>query len=462
MLKRYGDTLVGILFAGDLGLVALSWLAAYWIRFQTVFEAPLGVPGLRPYLPPLLLILPLFAWLLRSRGLYGTRRLASLASEVAAIWEVSLVGVVVLVAVTFFLRSYDYSRGVVFLFTGICAGSLTGFRLSIRGILRELRRRGRNLRHVLVIGSGRLAEEVIERIHHRAEVGLRITGVLSDDRSMRHVRGAPVVGGYGDVKPALARDPADQVIVALPRTDVDQLEKILRELEDETVSVSLVPDLFSFMTLASRGEDFDGIPMIGLRETPLVGWSAVQKRLVDVAVAGLVLLATSPLAAAIALAIRLTSGSPVLYVQERMGLDGRVFRMLKFRTMRPEAEEESGAVWARADDPRRTRLGAWLRRSNLDELPQLWNVFRGDMSLVGPRPERPELIASFRHEIPGYMLRHKVKAGLTGWAQVHGWRGDTSLHERIEHDLYYIQNWSMGLDLRILLMTLWRGFRNAY
>jgi Undecaprenyl-phosphate glucose phosphotransferase len=392
----------------------------------------------------------------------GARRLASLASEVAAIWEVALVGVVVLVAITFFVRRYEYSRGVVFLFTVVSGISLSAFRLSIRGVLRELRRRGRNLRYVLVIGSGRLAEELIERVHHHAEVGLRIVGVLSDDRSLRHVRGAPVLGGYGDVKPALARHPADQVIVALPRTDTDQLEKILAALQDETVSVSLVPDLFAFMTLRSSAEEFDGVPMIGLRESPLVGWSAVQKRAFDILVSGLVLLATSPLTAAVALAIRASSGAPVLYVQERMGLDGRLFRMLKFRTMRPGAEDESGPVWARADDPRRTRLGAFLRRWNLDELPQLWNVFRGDMSLVGPRPERPELIARFRHEIPGYMLRHTVKAGLTGWAQVHGWRGDTSLHERIEHDLYYIQNWSLGLDVRILLMTLWRGFRNAY
>jgi exopolysaccharide biosynthesis polyprenyl glycosylphosphotransferase len=196
--------------------------------------------------------------------------------------------------------------------------------------------------------------------------------------------------------------------------------------------------------------------VINLRESPLVGWAAIQKRAFDVVVSSLALVLAAPLLAAIALAIRLGSGSPVLYAQERMGLDGRVFRMLKFRTMVPDAEAETGPVWARVGDPRQTRIGNFLRGTSLDELPQLWNVLRGDMSLVGPRPERPVFIEQFRREVPGYMLRHTVKAGLTGWAQVHRWRGDTSLHERIEHDLYYIRNWSLGLDVRILLMTLWR------
>jgi exopolysaccharide biosynthesis polyprenyl glycosylphosphotransferase len=203
-------------------------------------------------------------------------------------------------------------------------------------------------------------------------------------------------------------------------------------------------------------EDFDGLPVINLRESPLVGWAAIQKRAFDVGVSALLIALAAPVMGVIALAIRLSSGAPVLYRQERMGLDGHVFRMLKFRTMVHDAERDTGPVWARRDDPRETRIGSFLRRTSLDELPQLWNVLSGDMSLVGPRPERPVFIEQFRREVPGYMLRHKVKAGLTGWAQVHRWRGDTSLHERIEHDLYYIRNWSFGLDIRILLMTLWR------
>ncbi len=225
--------------------------------------------------------------------------------------------------------------------------------------------------------------------------------------------------------------------------------------------MKLVPDLLRVMTLRSSVESLDGLPIIGLRESPMVGWAAVKKRLFDLGVCALIAVPAFLLGLVIAAAVGVSGGRPVLYTQDRTGLDGRVFRIFKFRSMRRDAERDTGPVWTGAGDPRRTRIGAWLRRTNLDELPQLWNVIRGDMSLVGPRPERPVFIEEFRREIPGYMLRHKAKAGLTGWAQVHGWRGDTSLHERVEHDLYYIQNWSIGLDVRIILMTLFRGGRNA-
>jgi exopolysaccharide biosynthesis polyprenyl glycosylphosphotransferase len=210
------------------------------------------------------------------------------------------------------------------------------------------------------------------------------------------------------------------------------------------------------MTLRSSVEELDGLPMISLRQSPLVGWSAVQKRAFDVVVASLTLAVAAPFMALIALATWLSSGRPIFYAQQRMGLDGHVFTMYKFRTMVQGAEHETGPIWARPDDARRTKLGAILRRLSFDELPQLLNVLRGDMSLVGPRPERPVFIERFRREIPGYMLRHKVKAGVTGWAQVRGLRGNTSLHARIEHDIHYIQNWSLRLDLRILWLTLWR------
>jgi Undecaprenyl-phosphate glucose phosphotransferase len=256
----------------------------------------------------------------------------------------------------------------------------------------------------------------------------------------------------------------DEVVIALPREDFPQLEKLLADLDDEMVTVRLIPDLLHVMTLRSSVEELDGLPLINLRESPMVGWAAVQKRAFDVVVASLLLVLLAPLLALAGLAVWLGSGRPIFFRQERMGLDGRVFQMVKFRTMRPDAESETGPVWTAPEDPRRTRLGSLLRRTSIDELPQLWNVLRGDMSLVGPRPERPVFIERFRREIPGYMLRHKVRSGLTGWAQVHGWRGDTSLHERVEHDIFYIQNWSLALDVRILLMTLWRGWfdRNAY
>lgn len=455
MLRRQHEIYRTLLLLGDLAIVAAAWMGAYALRFHAGIPAPLGVPPVEPYLSALLVLLPGWAWLFRRRGLYTPRRVDSPLSELAAVVAAGTTVTVLLVAVGFFFRSYFFSRGVVLLFWVLAISGVAAFRLAARKVLFALHRRGRHLRSALVVGGGRLAEQVIDRIHERPQLGLRVVGVLAGEKSPR-VHGVPVLGRYEQVKPVLHLCGAHQVIVALPREDADRLEPLLDQLEDELVDIRLVPDVLHVATLSSSVEDFDGLPVINLRESPLVGWAAIQKRVFDVAVSSLLLLVTLPVMAAIALAIRLAAGAPVLYRQERMGLDGHVFWMLKFRTMVHDAERETGPVWARREDPRETRVGSFLRRTSLDELPQLWNVLRGDMSLVGPRPERPVFIEQFRREVPGYMLRHKVKAGLTGWAQVHRWRGDTSLQERIEHDLYYIRHWSLGLDVRILLMTLWR------
>jgi Undecaprenyl-phosphate glucose phosphotransferase len=250
--------------------------------------------------------------------------------------------------------------------------------------------------------------------------------------------------------------------VALPHAEYARVGDVLRDIGDDPVAIHLVPDVFGLASLRGGMEEFEGVPLIHLRESPLHGWNRVLKRAFDLIIGGAVLVAVLPLMALIAIAVKLTSPGPVLLGQVRMGLDGREFRMLKFRTMRADAEADTGPVWAQADDPRRTRLGGMLRRFSLDELPQLFNVLRGEMSLVGPRPERPVFVEEFRRQVPGYMLRHKVKAGMTGWAQIHGWRGNTSLEKRIEYDLYYIERWSLAFDLTILVRTIWHGFANPH
>jgi len=466
MLHRYSEVFRTMLLVADLTLVAASWIAAYYLRFYTGYPVPRGIPDFGQYLLVLPVILPVWFTLFRSRALYEPQRTGSPLREIGGVLGATAMGVVVLVAASFFVRGYYYSRLVIGIFSVISAASIIGFRWGLRSTLRGLRRRGYNLRYVVVVGAGDLAEEVIERIHGHPEAGLRVVGALAGDAAQagRRIKGVPILGEYGALKGVLSQRQIDQVVLALPRDEGHHLEKVLGSLDDEMVSVRMVPDLLHVMTLRSSVEDLDGLPTISLRDTPLVGWTAVQKRAFDVAVALPILVVVSPLLAVVALAIRVTSGAPVLYRQQRVGFDGRVFEMLKFRTMTRDAEADSGPVWTAQRDPRRTRLGSVLRATSIDELPQLWNVVRGDMSLVGPRPERPVFIERFRREVPGYMLRHKVRAGLTGWAQVHGWRGDTSLHERIEHDIYYIQNWSLGLDIRILLLTLWKGFvhRNAY
>jgi Undecaprenyl-phosphate glucose phosphotransferase len=466
VLYRHSEVFRTLMMVADLGVIAVAWIGAYTARFYTGIPAPLGIPPFETYLAALAVILPLWWVLLRRRGLYEPRRMGSLLDESADVLRAGVNAVVILLAMSFFVRSFSFSRGVVLAFSVSAPALVIGLRLGVRVSLRYARRLGYNRRFVLVMGGGRLAEELIARIFEHPQTGMHVLGVLADGMPGRVIRGVPVIGEYSDLKQALARHQrVDQVIIALSRDEGAQLDKILNDLDDEVASVKLAPDLLHIFTLHSSVESFDGLPIIGLRESPLVGWASVQKRAFDLVLSAALLLLTAPLLAAIAVGVWISSGRPILYRQRRMGLDGSVFQMFKFRSMRRNAEEtDGGAVWTTPDDPRRTRFGALLRRASLDELPQLWNVLKGDMSLVGPRPERPVFIEEFRREIPGYMLRHKVKSGMTGWAQVHGWRGDTSLHERIEHDLYYMQNWSLGLDAQILLMTIWSVFatRNAY
>jgi len=459
MLYRYSEVFRTLLAVVDMTLIAAAWLGAYLLRFGIGLPVPLGVPAPEPYVYALAVILPLFLVLFRSHGLYEARRMDSPLGEASAVIRATLIGILILAALTFFARNFSYSRGVFGLFALFAPAAVILLRSTIRLALRRARRRGFNLRYVLLVGSGPLAESVAERIQGRPGAGLRLIGVVADGAIGGAVSGAPIIGGYADLKSVLRGQRVDQVIIALSRHESDRFEKVAAELADEVVNVKIVPDLLHGFSLRSSVESLDGIPVIGLQETALDGWSSLGKRSFDFVASASLLVALSPLMGAIALAVIASSGRPVFYRQARMGHDGRVFDMLKFRSMRRDAESV-GPGWTTQGDPRRTRVGRWLRARSLDELPQLINVLRGDMSLVGPRPERPTYIEAFRREIPGYMLRHKVRAGMTGWAQVHGWRGDTSIQERVEHDLYYIQKWSFWLDLRILFMTAVRAGRD--
>jgi Undecaprenyl-phosphate glucose phosphotransferase len=284
-------------------------------------------------------------------------------------------------------------------------------------------------------------------------------GFVDDRAGGDHIgyRGLPLLGTLAEVAEIGRRERVDHLYVTLPLEEHAKLLDLMDTASREFIDVKVVPDLLQFIALRARLEDLDGLPVINVNEVPLQGFNAWLKRALDIVLstAAMVVLAI-PLAIISAL-VKWTSPGPVFYKQERMGLDGKPFTVYKFRSMEEHAEDSTGPVWARDDDPRATRIGRWLRRLDLDELPQFWNVLRGDMSIVGPRPERPFFVEQFKHRIPQYMLRHKVKAGITGWAQVNGWRGNTSLEKRIEYDLYYIENWSVTLDLKIMWLTLVRG-----
>jgi Undecaprenyl-phosphate glucose phosphotransferase len=465
VLKAHSRFLEQLMLAGDLGLVAACWLLSYLVRFY-VLGPPLlhgDVPPLGPYLLMLLPILVVWGVSFHAFDLYRPRRIGSHLSEAADIAKASSMGVLVLVAVmTFFFRGYDYSRIVIVYFWLSSIATVWFSRAVFREALRFARRHGYNLRYAVVVGSGELAVTVVQRIQSRPDVGIKVLGVVGDKKE--EIAGVTRLGGYSDLRAVLDRQVVDHVVLALSHEDQGRLGGLLDAVGDEPVTIHVVPDLFRFASLRGGVEEFEGMPFIHLRESPLHGWSRVAKRAFDVVFSLAVLIALSPLLAFVAAGVKLTSRGPVLYRQERMGLDGRRFRMLKFRTMRVDAEAETGPVWASADDPRRVPFGAFLRRLSLDELPQFVNVLRGEMSVVGPRPERPVFVERFRQTVPGYMLRHKVKSGLTGWAQVHGLRGNTALDERIAYDLEYIERWSLLLDLKIIALTVARVLfeRNAY
>ncbi len=465
MLKAHSRLFEQLILGSDLLLVAISWLLAYLIRFYVIVPPITGgeIPTVGPYLLMLLPILVVWGMAFRAFDLYRPRRIGSHLSEAADIAKASTMGALVLVAVmTFFFRGHEYSRVVIVYFWLLSIGLVWFSRAAFREVLRFARRRGYNLRYAVVVGGGDLATDVVQRLLARPDVGIQVLGLLSDDK--QGAGGAPWLGKYADLRAVLDREQVDHVILALPHEDYGRLAGLLDAVGDEPVTIHVVPDLFRFASLGGGVEEFEGMPFVHLRDSPLHGWNQVAKRAFDMVFAAVVVGAFSPVLALVALAVRLTSPGPIFYGQERMGLDGQRFRMLKFRTMRAGAEEETGPVWATHGDPRRTAIGTLLRRFSLDELPQFLNVLKGQMSVVGPRPERPVFVERFRQSVPGYMLRHKVKSGITGWAQVNGLRGNTSLEKRIQYDLEYIERWSLWLDLKIIALTVVRVLfdRNAY
>ena len=468
MLKRHSQILMIVLFALDMAITMLAWISAYFLRFDVQFvemthsaHAPLA-----EYLHLLPLALPVCAVVYHYCRLYVPRRESTFGNELLEVGKANLVLFFLVVTLANLYAPTVYSRVFFATFVAVNFVLVSLERTTARALLRWARSRGWNVRYALVVGAGKAAQNLVETLARNTWTAIHPIGYLDSNsaRVGRAIDGVEILGSYDDVA-EIARDrKVDQVFFALPYRDLLRLEDLVEKVGPEMMDIRIVPDFFSFRTLHSNFGEIDGVPVLSLQESPLVGINMLMKRVTDVAVGLFALAAFAVPMTAIALLIKRTSPGPVFYRQKRMGLDGRVFDMLKFRTMAVDAEKSTGAVWAVPDDPRRTRLGAFLRNTSLDELPQFFNVLRGEMSIVGPRPERPIFIEQFREQIPNYMLRHRMKAGITGWAQINGWRGNTSLRKRIQYDLYYIENWSIWLDLKIMLLTVFRGFvhKNAY
>ena len=466
MLRERSLILQRLLFGADLALVAVAWVLAWAVRFEAL-TPPEWVP-LAHYLGFLPFVLAVWAGGLLVSGLYRTRRAQRLTLVVYAVAKAVALAVCVSLGALFFYREFSFSRLHVVLFTAFASALLVGLRMAIYVTLRRGRQSGRNVRRVLIVGAGKAGQRLARAFRHYPWMGFEVIGFLDDrtevgaepDALYPEPAVAPMLlGPISAVDRVLDEQGADLVYAALPLSAAAKIEAVAEACARHTAHLCLVPDLFGLdLLLNSRVSDVDGLPVIHLMDEAPFDVRHVVKRAGDIAFSLAALVALSPLLAVIAAAVKLSSPGPVLYRQTRMGLNGQTFEILKFRSMPVNAEAQTGAVWSTKGESRATPVGAFLRRTSLDELPQFWNVLRGDMSVVGPRPERPALIKGFRDQIPGYMLRHKTKAGITGWAQVHGWRGDTSLHKRIEYDLYYIQNWSLWMDLKIVVMTVFKGF----
>jgi len=464
MIERRRQIQVTLHLLGDLFATALSVVVAYWVRFGLGFlPVTKGVPEIAHYLlliPAALLIWPSVFYF---QGLYSRRRIRSKAEELIRLVTSVFFATAMLIAASTFYRPLDftYSRIFMAVFAGLNIALLVGSRWTIAAVLGRIRRSGRNLRSVLIVGAGVLGRRVGESLMAHRELGFRVIGYLDDDPGLKECgfHGVPVLGTTVDLKHTVRQQRVDQVILALPMSAHHKTNALIREAGQLLVDVKVVPDLLQYFVSKGGIEELDGIPIINLTQIPLQGWHQVAKRLFDIAGATALLLVLGPVFPVIWWLIRRTDGGPAIFSQVRTGLDGRSFRLFKFRSMRLDAEADR--TWTRQDDDRVTPIGAFLRRTNLDELPQLVNVLKGDMSLVGPRPEQPEFVARFRDRYPEYNTRHRVRSGLTGWAQVNGFRGDTSIRQRVIHDLYYIENWSFSLDLKILLRTVWQTIRHA-
>jgi Undecaprenyl-phosphate glucose phosphotransferase len=479
MVNRHNRLLVSFHVLTDALLGVSAFIIAYTLRFHAgLIPITKGIPPLRQYVNILPFIAALVPLGFQLQGLYRLRRGRSRVDDFFAVFVGSILAVVFGIVATLYVQTYfatnaakdrgvfEVSQVVWGIFLVLNVALTYASRELVREVLERRWRAGVGLKKVLIAGSSELGRLVADKILEHRELGYQIVGFVDDKAPGDHLgyRGLPLLGTIDEAGEISTREGIDHLYVALPPEQHIRMLELLEIASRECVDVKVVPDLLQVIALRARLEDLDGVPVININDVPLQGFNAIVKRAIDIGISTAGLTALSIPLAVIAGLVRLTSNGPVFYRQERMGLDGKPFTILKFRSMLNDAERETGPVWAKADDPRVTGCGRFLRRSNLDELPQLWNVLRGDMSIVGPRPERPIFVEQFKHRIPQYMLRHKVKAGLTGWAQVNGWRGNTPLEKRIEYDLYYIENWSVRLDLKIIWLTLIKGFfhKHAY
>ena len=458
----------------DILIILISFLGAYYTRFYIMQD---GIVSLtfENSLPFIVATIPVYLLLYSWFDLYGPQRIKSIAQEASIILGCNIIGVLTLMALLYLFKEANFARYILLYFYIYNSILTIGCRASIRFLLRKYRKKGYNLKHCLIVGTTEMSGKLINKLHTHTFWGYHITGVIDTDHLFNitpattpkdfSFYGHRVLGNLDNLPDLLENTYIDLVIIATDENNADKLGYIITSCEKAGIKTHIVPYYYKYVPAKPYIDDLDGLPIIDTRHIPLDNlFKNLLKRSFDIIFSLFAIIITSPIMLLAAIMVKLTSKGPIIFKQERVGLDRKNFNMYKFRSMRLQTEAEEMDKWTVKNDPRKTWWGNFMRKTSIDELPQFFNVLKGDMSVIGPRPERPFFVDKFKEEIPRYMIKHQVRPGITGWAQVNGLRGDTSIEDRIEHDLYYIENWTFGLDLKIILLTIFKGFinKNAY
>lgn len=442
----------------DFTAIVCGFALSFALRFSepilSIAEVTKGYPPFSAYMYGALAIAPMWIILFQRRKMYGARRQVDLSSELFDVIRVVTFGMLIVLSVTFFFREFSYSR-IVFVFIWfVSIACIFLGRVVILEFERLLYHHGKERRNVLLIGANATAQHLASRIHHRPTLGYNLIGYCSDNDEFIESVATNRLGDVDAIPSLVIEHKIETLLICLPAQERDKLQQIIEGLEGKNIQILLQPEVIGIVPTRLRIHEIFGIPFLGIKDIPMTTWGGITKRAFDIAFSFTVIVLSLPFACITAIIIWLESRGPIFYTQVRVGLDGHEFVLYKFRSMKKDAERESGPTWTRKGDPRITRFGRILRRSSFDEMPQFMNVFLGQMSVVGPRPERPEFVQQFRNYVPKYVERHRLKTGITGWAQVNGLRGETPIAERTKYDLYYIENWSLTLDIRIIFKTL--------
>ena len=472
MIKDNQSNLNRLHLVGDGIIVTLSYMLSWWIKFGPLApfffgtQEDVGVLSMQTYFSALYYLIPGYLILYNGFNLYTPKRATRLRHELYNIFRANVVGLIGFIVVLYMLKQIHFSRVMIFIFFVVNTLFTAISRVLLRKLFRFIRKKGYNLRHILLVGYSRAAEGYISRINDNPQWGYVVSGILDDEIPIGTAyHKVEVIGTLDRLQDYLSSNEYDEITITLPLDRYDHLEELVAACEKSGIHTKFIPDYTSLFPSNPYTEEVLGLPVINIRYVPLTNIvNAAIKRVMDIVGALCAIIIFSPAMIASAIAVKFSSKGPVIYKQERVGLHGKRFMMYKFRTMELQSKKSEQKAWTTKDDPRVTRVGKFLRRHSLDEMPQFFNILIGDMSLIGPRPERPQFVEKFRQQIPRYMVKHQVRPGLTGWAQINGYRGDTSIRKRIEYDIYYIENWSISFDIRIILGTLRHGFfnKNAY